>query len=261
MVTLTLERRQVYQSYWDRMVVNPERLSEASAVAKKLLKSLPRYNAIAAITGVPAPVIMAMHERECGGNFRGALCNGELIIGTDKKTKLVPAGAGPWATFEAGAIWALAKYKGVQWDIPEISFTLNAFNGFGYDKYDEPSPYLYGGTNIQKRGKYVRDRVYDATVMDTQLGGLAVLEIILQLEPALHAQLGIDKTPVVLPPPPTITVPKDHVVVPPNVVPTPVPPAPGHYVTGAALVVTGIGMLLSQFYSSVSVFFHHLFGG
>ena len=94
----------------------------------------------------------------------------------------MPIGRGPFATFEEAAIDALADYRGATWDVPQLAFTLERFNGFGYRGKGIPSPYLWGGSSVQKRGKYVRDGVFDPNVMDTQLGAMTVLRRLCELD-------------------------------------------------------------------------------
>jgi lysozyme family protein len=55
---------------------------------------------------------------------------------------------------------------------------METFNGFGYraPTRNIPSPYLVGGTSVQKRGKFTADSHYDPSVIDPQIGGLAILK-------------------------------------------------------------------------------------
>jgi hypothetical protein len=76
---------------------------------------------------------------------------------------------------------------------------LERFNGLGYfsgpvKKRDGdiiirypsmPSPYIWGGTNQQVRGKYIRDGVFDPEHMDTQLGCAGLILTMTQLDPSI----------------------------------------------------------------------------
>ena len=87
-----------------------------------------------------------------------------LVAGSKYKTRLVPKGRGPFSTWEEAAIDALKiKRYPPEWDIAHIAYAFEKFNGFGYRSKGIPSPYLWGGSNIQRPGKYVRDGVYDAS--------------------------------------------------------------------------------------------------
>jgi lysozyme family protein len=46
-----------------------------------------------------------------------------------------------------------------------------------------PSPYIWGGTNIQKRGKYVGDGKFSRTAWDTQPGVAPMIATIARLDP------------------------------------------------------------------------------
>ena len=90
------------------------------------------------------------------------------------------------------------------WTIAYALFRNEGFNGFGYRNKGLRSPYLWGGTTHQQRGKYVRDGVFDSTVMDTQLGVAAVIKAVVELEPALAIGTA---TPAPTPQPPRPSLP------------------------------------------------------
>jgi lysozyme family protein len=101
-------------------------------------RSLPaeqRYRTVQNGTGVPWYFIGALHMRESGCDFAGVLHNGEHIIGTGKVTTLVPAGRGPFATWEEAAIDAL-KMKDMQrvqsWSPARMLYQAEVYNGLGY---------------------------------------------------------------------------------------------------------------------------------
>ena len=43
-------------------------------------------------------------------------------------------------------------------------------------QYGVPSPYLWSGTNVYTRGKFVRDGVYDPNAVSAQIGAVALLK-------------------------------------------------------------------------------------
>lgn len=223
--------RDGYWSLWRQAKVT--NVSGAKAAANRILANRKRYEAIEVVTRVPWYVIGVIHMRESNCNFKGVLHNGELIVGTGEKTKLVPRGKGPFATFESAAIDALSGWRVQVWDIPQLCYLLESFNGFGYRNKGIPSPYLWGGSTVQKRGKYVRDGVYDANTMDTQMGAMTVLRQLCDMEPDVHTRvLGVappapkptpDPTPAPTPPAPTPAAPKPAPA--PAPVPAPTQPA------------------------------------
>lgn len=179
-MAFTFEQGKVgYQNLWDKAELLPAKAAEARAVAKRIVQNRARYEAVSKKTGVPWVWIAAAHQRESGGDFRGVLHNGERILGTGKKTRLVPADRGPFTTWEEAAEDALeikGLHKITDWSIPRMLFEWERFNGFGYAKRGVNSPYVWAGTTLQQRGKYVADGKYSATTWDTQLGTAAVLK-------------------------------------------------------------------------------------
>lgn len=150
------------------------------AQVAKIRASRSRYEAVAAKTGVPWDVIAVIHYREISGNFAGVLHNGQKIIGTGKKTTLVPKGRGPFSTWEQAAIDALMNChpyagKNKDWSLAGTLEILERYNGLGYRNKGVPSPYLWAGTDQYVKGKYVADGKYDPNHVDQQLGVAALL--------------------------------------------------------------------------------------
>ena len=165
--------KQANAARWDNAKVT--RASAFAKVAKKLVANKARYQGIEAQTGVPWFVVAVIHERECAADFKGVLHNGELIVGTGRKTKIVPAGRGPFTTWEEAALDALknAPPKAAtnkDWSAGGTLALLEKYNGLGYANKGVPSPYIWSGTDQYVSGKYVRDHVYDADAVDSQLG-------------------------------------------------------------------------------------------
>ncbi len=176
----------VYAKQWDGMVIKPSRLPEFEGIAKKILASKARYQAIEAATGVKWYHIGVIHTRESNNNFSTYLGNGQSL---SRVTTIVPKGRGPFATFEAGAVDAL-KLDGLtsvhDWRLEKILYYCELFNGAGYDARGLPSPYIWGGTSVQKPGKYVRDGVFDSSAMDTQPGCAPILATLAKIDPTIH---------------------------------------------------------------------------
>lgn len=170
------------------MISNAERWEKAkftrstaiNAQAAKILANRARYEAVSKATGVPWDVIGVIHYRESSSDFKGVLHNGEKIIGTGKKTTLVPKGRGPFNSWEEAAIDALVNAppqaaKNKDWSIAGTLDILERYNGLGYRKKGLPSPYLWAGTDQYVKGKYVADGKYDPEHVDKQLGTAAIL--------------------------------------------------------------------------------------
>lgn len=156
------------------------RSTAINAQAAKIEASRARYEAVSKLTGVPWDVIGVIHYRESSGDFRGVLHNGQKIIGTGKKTTIVPKGRGPFSTWEEAAVDALVNAppnaaKNKDWSIAGTLDILERYNGLGYRKKGLPSPYLWAGTDQYVKGKYVADGKYDPNHVDQQLGTAAIL--------------------------------------------------------------------------------------
>lgn len=180
-----------YATQWDRMKINAARKAEFKRIAEYAVANRQQYLACEGPTGVPWAMIACIHKRESDaqdkfGNplFTSYLGNGQPL---SKKTTIVPKNRGPFKSFEEGAVDALEYDKltlVTEWRLEKVLFYAQAFNGFG--RPEIPSPYLWGGTNIQKPGKYIRDHVWSSTTMDTQPGFAPMLWAIMQLDPSVE---------------------------------------------------------------------------
>lgn len=169
------------------------RSTAINTAAEKIEANRARYETVSKATGVPWDVIGVIHYRESTNDFRGVLHNGERIIGTGKKTTLVPKGHGPFSTWEQAAIDALMNAgpkigQNKDWSIGNTLDLLERYNGLGYrngpvvksgDKVTryppQASPYLWAGTDQYTKGKYVADGKFDPNHVDKQLGVAAIL--------------------------------------------------------------------------------------
>lgn len=186
--------RKGYAKLWQQAILTPARRAAAEKVARRILLNRGRYEAVAAKIGHPDiwPLIGALHDREAGGSFGGVLHNGEHIIGTGRKTRLVPPGRGPFSSWESAAVDALtmpahAFHRIKDWPIERWLYEAERFNGWGYFGRIR-SPYVWAGTTLQQRGKYVRDGVFDPGAWDSQLGVAAVLKAIFAINPSLEPE-------------------------------------------------------------------------
>lgn len=171
----------VFRDKWDHMVIKPEREKSFSDLAAFAIKHKTEYGAVENATGLPWPMVAVIHRREGDGNFDTYLGNGQSL---HMRTTIVPKGRGPFESFLAGAIDAV-KVEGwghvIDWRLEKQLYYCGLFNGL----YSLQTPYLWGGTNQQKRGKYVADHVYNPFVWDPQPGCAPILWMIAKLDPSV----------------------------------------------------------------------------
>jgi lysozyme family protein len=107
---------------------------------------------------VPWFVIAVIHERECSQSWSRSIAQGDPW---DKKSTHVPAGRGPFKSWENAAVDALvncAPYaaRNKDWSIGGILTLLEQYNGLGYASKGLPSPYVWSGTDIYVAGQVCR---------------------------------------------------------------------------------------------------------
>jgi lysozyme family protein len=174
-----------YSRQWNAMVINPERRAELTRLAQFAIGHKQIYQEVEKVTGVPWYLVAVIHRRESDADFSTYLGNGEPL---NRVTRMVPRGRGPFASFADGAIDALRLdgFMSVKdWRLEKILYFCELFNGAGYSNRVLPSPYIWGGTNQQRPGKYVADGQFSASTWDTQPGCAPILAEIARLDPTI----------------------------------------------------------------------------
>lgn len=173
------------ESRWHEAKIDPRWVSRVDAAIDKYLANKARYKGIEKLRphpSVPSRVIFGLHMRESTMNFGKHLHEGSSLRG---RTRWVPKGrpkSNPPFTWEESAEDALYKLKDMEnWDwstLDSMLQNIEMFNGLGYQKYHKevPSPYLWSGTTIYTRGKYVADGRFSKLAVDKQLGVATVLK-------------------------------------------------------------------------------------
>jgi lysozyme family protein len=167
-----------YKNLYDRMVILPSKQATAESVARKIIANRARYENLC---GVPWWFIGILHYRESGLRFDRYLGNGTPL---NRVTTAVPAGRGPFVTFEAGVIDALTiqGYANQEdWSQERVLYRFEAFNGFGYIQHKINSPYVWAGSNLYTIGKYSSDGIYTSSLVDQQLGCAVIFNILMRL--------------------------------------------------------------------------------
>lgn len=220
-----------YRKLWASAQVLAGKHAAAATIAAKIIANRALYEAVEKKTGVPWFMVGAIHNREAAMNFACVLHNGEKIIGTGRKTRLVPAGRGPFGSWEAAAIDALtmpphALDKVAAWTLERMLYEIEKYNGWGYlGKCN--SPYLWSWTSEYSGGKYVADHVFSRTAIDVQAGCVAILKVLAELDAGVAARLA-GQGPAVVDPqaPPPKSAPAKRAPAPARKPPPPPPPPP-----------------------------------
>jgi len=170
-----------FATLWDCMEITRDHAVMEKTV-NRIIACRAAYEEVERLTGVPWYVVGIMDMREGGGGARKHLHNGDSL---KRPTVQVPAkrppGKGPF-TFCQSACDAL-QIKGLDkltdWSVERMAYEFERYNGFGYRQYRGiRSPYLWGGTNHQEKGKYIADGKYSKAVMDSQHGCMPLLKLI-----------------------------------------------------------------------------------
>ena len=184
-----------YAKYCDTMVINPDRVPEFTKEAQFAVAHKAVYLEAQNVTGgFPWAMIAVIHRRESpsdkDGNprFDTYLGNGQSLA---HKTTIVPENRGPFTgpnAFLDGCADAI-KVEGwgsiSDWRLEKQLYYMLLFNGIGSEAWGQPSSYIWGGTNIQKPGKWIRDHVWSSTFMDPQPGCAPLLYTISKLDPTI----------------------------------------------------------------------------
>jgi len=171
-----------YARQWDAMKINSSRVTQFDHYAQFAVDNKTRYLEVAARSNTWWPHIAVIHRRESDADFNTYLGNGDPL---SHRTTHVPKGRGPFGSFLDGALDAL-HLDGLDsvrdWNVEKVLYYCEIFNGTGYDRHGVPSPYIWGGTNIQDAGKYTADGVWNSHAWDVQPGCAPLLASIAKID-------------------------------------------------------------------------------
>lgn len=162
--------------------------AKVEAAARRVLAGkVDMYAPLERARGIPWAMTAVIHAMECNNDPKGVLHNGQRIVGTNKKTTIVPIGRGPFKTWMDAALDAVdsqSLWKVPNWSIGYILKQCERFNGTGYITgagRSEITPYLYSCTNINDgAGKYTSDGRFDPKAPSN--GQVGIAAILRQLE-------------------------------------------------------------------------------
>lgn len=165
-------------SLWQSASILTWRMDEMKHVSNLIVQyKQDFYDPVEAATGVPWYVVGVIDSREESFRHGSYLGNGDPLF---RVTTHVPRGRGPFSTWYGGAIDAFKHVgmdhlpAGSHWDVVTSLIKCEGYNGFSYAAMGLPSPYVWGGTSVQRRGKYTGDGHFSPTTWDTQPGCAAM---------------------------------------------------------------------------------------
>lgn len=169
-----------WYGYWydeAHIVDNETRRGILTRICDDIESNKNRYLAVEKVTNVPWNLVGALHYRECGLSFNKYFGNGDPL---ERVSIHVPAGRGPFATWELGAVDALklgSLGDIANWTLPMMLKHAEAYNGLGYLRYHPAilSPYIWSFTTLYSKGKYAADGKWDPELVDAQIGVAAIL--------------------------------------------------------------------------------------
>jgi lysozyme family protein len=177
-----------YRQLWNTLTYSSaDWQKQATAIAKKIVANQARY--AAAVAGMPVPwwFVAVVHCMECSMRFDQHLHNGDPLSG---RTVQVPpgrpaAGSPPfsWEQSAHDAIQFERLDRVTDWSLPNVLFNWHRYNGINneYKRRGIPTPYLWSGSTHYKKGKYVRDGIFDPEFVSGQLGAAVILKALVDL--------------------------------------------------------------------------------
>jgi lysozyme family protein len=193
-----------YAHLWDTAKLNPTFAHAADANAARIIALKSTFEPVQQATGVPWWMVGCMLYRESNLDIHTYLGNGQSL---SHVTTEVPAGRGPFPSFQAGAEDAIRheEMTGVPWTLELVLYWLERFNGQGYFGHGN-SPYVWSWTTLYKSGKFTSDHHYNPDFVDPQGGCAALMLALFARDPSLTPNR--EMTPRALPSPVPAPLPK-----------------------------------------------------
>ncbi len=165
-----------YLANWRNATVLPSWQEETDLACDKIVANKIRYSLVAKKTGVPWHVIACIHGMESDFDFGTHLHNGDSL---QDYTYHVPAGR-PHVGHKPPFAWTESAVDAMNldgfnvyhdWSIAGTLFALEKYNGWGYRAHPgHLTQYLWSGTSVGTRGKYIADNVWSNTAKSDQIG-------------------------------------------------------------------------------------------
>ena len=181
-----------YAASLARMVVTDA--ARVEQAAREIIPGKARYKAVEAATKIPAAWLGAVDYREDDCNPRDGLGQGDPW---NKVSVHVPAGCGPFPSWQAAAIFYL-RHDRVDvlsvpaWTWPYACWKGEAWNGFGSRSHGVHSGYDWGCTSVYTGGGYPRDGDWSATWVDRRPGIIPIMRYLV----AADADFAFAEAPI-----------------------------------------------------------------
>ena len=169
------------------LTTNPTKLIELSYICKIAMTNEAIYTEVESATGIPWPVIAAIHYRESDQSFKYHLHNGDpLTARTTHVPKDRPHQGEPPFTWQESAIDALTDFwHPFQWNVAGMLEFCERYNGLGYQKHCVNSPYVWACTDQYSSGLFITDGQLDMLRKDPRPGAAAIFKTMLSSGVAL----------------------------------------------------------------------------
>lgn len=179
--------RSDYLTLFKKARLIPECRGSVEKVVTQMVERSAAYERVSEALGIPWWCIGAIHRLESGASFNGHLHNGDPLasrtVHVPKARPTAPpaAGEGKPYTWDESAIDALrGRWRPKSWALDECLSFLEHYNGMGYWLREINSPYVWGSTSVYEGGYFTKDGSFSPTAISRQVGGAAMLKILME---------------------------------------------------------------------------------
>ena len=171
-----------YADYFWSAKLRPEMLDHIDAGVSAIVAAKPRLEKVASVVNTPWYFVGVYWFVEMGNDFSRHLHNGDPLTA---RTINIPAGRpeiwpppngeDPWEYSAADAIRLEGLANVDVGKLGELLARFERLNGLGYRQHGLFTPYLWSGTDLYERGKYVSDGHFDPEAVSEEIGVVALL--------------------------------------------------------------------------------------
>jgi lysozyme family protein len=170
-----------YADLFNHARISADHLGEIAKTVGILVANRALYDSAGSPLGVPWFVVAVIHAME-GLNFGSHLHNGDsLLHRTVHQPVGRPQSGNPPFTWPQSAEDALKgrnldQVGAANWTLSRTLYELEGYNGFGYRRFRNATPYLWSYSQNYDKGKYVADGRYDPNFRSGQCGAAVLLK-------------------------------------------------------------------------------------